>query len=245
MSVSPSRPITLFVAFLLMPASGFSQTGTISGTVRVEGTAPPQRWLEVTTNRDVCGDTIPAQDIVVSGDGRVAYVVASIVGLDGETEPREYLLSNDGCRFEPPVFAAAVGDTLVVDNRDDVLHNTHLNLLRGSRGRTIGNWALSRKGTTIRATRPFRREGIIEVECDAHGWMHAKILLFDHPYFAVSDEKGIFELTNVPAGNHTLKVWHEVFGELEQTVTVGAGETTLVSFSFSDVQTTHGSRDSR
>jgi plastocyanin len=227
-----------------MPTAGVAQTGTISGTVRVEGVVPAPRWLEVTKNQEVCGDSILALDVVVT-DGRVGYAVASITGLEGETEPKGSLLSNSGCSFDPPILAAAVGDTLVVDNRDDVLHNTHLNLLRGSRGRTVGNWALSRKGTTIRTTRPFRREGIIEVECDAHGWMHSKILLFAHPYFAVTDEKGIFELTTVPAGQHTLKIWHEVFGELTQTVTVGAGETTLVSFSFSDIQATHRSRDSQ
>ncbi len=221
----------LVVALQLWPGIGLAQTGSISGTVRVEGTPPVPRLMEVTKNQVVCGDTIRARDVVVK-HGRLAFAVASIEGLAGESEPSEYLLSNSGCSFEPPVLATAAGDTLVVDNQDDVLHNTHLNLLRGTRTRTVGTWALSRKGTTIRATRPLRRAGIIDVECDAHPWMHGKIVIFDHPYFAVTNEAGVFEVTGVPVGTHTLKVWHEVFGDLEQTVTVRADQATSVTFVF-------------
>ncbi len=232
--MKPSRAVkvsALLVAVALVPADGLSQTGTISGSVRVEGTIRTPRPLEVTKNREVCGDTLLARDVVVNG-GKVAYAVAFVEGLEGETEVAEHLLSNAGCMFDPPVVVAAAGDTLVIDNQDDVLHNTHLNLIRGSRSRTVGNWALSRKGTTVRATRPLRRPGIIDVECDAHPWMHAKVLIFDHPFVAVTGGSGAFEITAVPAGTHTLKVWHEVFGELEQAVTVHPGAATSVTFVF-------------
>ncbi len=219
---------TLFLA----PTAAWTQTGTISGAVRVDGTAPSPQTLEVDKNQDVCGETILARDIVVRG-GNLAYAVAFIEGLEGATTPSDYVLSNSTCSFDPPVLAAAAGGTLVVGNDDDVLHNTHLNLKRGSRSRTVGNWALSGKGTTIRAERPLRRPGVIEVESDAHGWMHAMIRVFDHPYFAVSSEVGAFEIAEVPVGTHTLKVWHEVFGELEQSVIVEAGAATTVVFAFS------------
>ncbi len=222
---------TLVVALQLWPEVGLAQTGSISGTVRVEGTPPVPRLMEVKQDREICGDTIRARDVIVN-DGRLAFAVASIEGLAGEDEPGEYLLSNSGCSFDPPVLAAAVGGTLVVDNRDNVLHNTHLKLLWERGARTVGNWALPRKGTTIRATRALRWAGIIDVECDAHPWMHSKIVVFDHPYFAVTTEAGVFEVTGVPVGTHTLKVWHEVFGELEQPVMVRAGEATSVTIVF-------------
>ncbi len=228
MNVSSGICAVVVVLFLI-PSAGLCQTGTISGTVRVEGSVPAPRLLEVDKNREVCGDTIRARDIVVS-DGKVAFAAVFVDGLEGDVESKEHLLSNTGCSFDPPVLAAAVRDTLVVDNRDDVLHNTHLKLMRGTRGRTVGNWALPRKGVTIRAPRALRRPGVIDVECDAHSWMHAKIFVFAHPYFAVTDGSGSFEIADVPVGTHTLKVSHEVFGELEQSVTVREGATTSVTF---------------
>ncbi len=43
----------------------------------------------------------------------------------------------------------------------------------------------------------------------------------------------VFEITEVPVGTHTITVWHEVFGELHQSITVEADATTSVSFNFS------------
>jgi hypothetical protein len=187
--------------------------------------------LEVTENQDVCGSEIQATDVIIQ-DGRLMNGVAFVEGLEGDVEPAEYLLSNDECSFHPPVLATTVGGILIVDNQDEVLHNTHLNLEFGSRTRTIGNWALSSKGSIIRADRPLRRPGVVEVECDAHPWMHAMIRIFSHPYFSVTGSSGEFEIGNVPAGTHVVKVWHEVFGELEQEVTVQAGATTSVDFTY-------------
>ncbi len=219
------------VALILVPAAAMAQAGTIVGTVRVGGAVPAPRLIEIDKNRDVCGDNIAAQDLVVR-DGDLAYAVVTIDGLAGETDAQEYVLSNAECRFQPPVLATTVGGVLVVDNQDDVLHNTHLNFQRGTQTRTIGNWALSRKGASIRADRPLRRPGIIDVECDAHGWMHAKIIVFDHPYFAVTSDVGAFEIRDVPAGTHTVTAWHEVLGELQQTVVVEAGGVSSVEFRF-------------
>jgi len=187
--------------------------------------------LEVTKNQEVCGTEIAATDVIVQ-DGQLVNGVAFVEGLEGEVGPAEYVLSNSGCSFDPAVLATVTGGMLVVNNQDEVLHNTHLNLVVGERTRTVGNWALSSKGSEIRADRPLRREGVIDVECDAHEWMHAKIRIFSHPYFAVTGSGGEFEITDVPVGTHVVKIWHEVFGELEQEVTVQAGEATSADFTY-------------
>ncbi|MFQ5889374.1 MAG: carboxypeptidase regulatory-like domain-containing protein [Gemmatimonadota bacterium] len=224
-------------ALMVMPPGGVAQTGTIQGTVRIEGTAPAPRLLKVTKNREFCGETIQARDVVIK-DGRVAYAVVFVEGLEGEVPPQEFRLSNSGCSFDPPVLAAAVGGKLIIDNRDEVLHNTHLNLERNGRTRTVGNWALSSQGSKVTADRPLRRAGVIDVSCDAHSWMHAKILIFDHPYFAVSAESGAFEIEGVPPGTYTLKAWHEVLGEQELEVTVRPNAATTVEFTLAPAAAT-------
>ena len=60
--------------------------------------------------------------------------------------------------------------------------------------------------------------------------MEAWIVVAEHPYYAVSDEKGEFKLTDVPPGTYTLHLWHESLGELEQQVTVRANAEARADF---------------
>jgi hypothetical protein len=48
--------------------------------------------------------------------------------------------------------------------------------------------------------------------CNIHPWMNARVGVFDHPYFAVTDERGAFEIRLAPKGAWRLKVWHEKVG---------------------------------
>jgi hypothetical protein len=53
----------------------------------------------------------------------------------------------------------------------------------------------------------------LEVRCDIHTWMSARIFVFDHPYYCLTNEKGEFDLPYVPAGTElTLMAWHEGVG---------------------------------
>ena len=60
--------------------------------------------------------------------------------------------------------------------------------------------------------------------------MRAWIGVCRHPCFDVSAADGTFALEGVPAGDHVVEVWHEVFGRLTQDVHVVAGETVAVEF---------------
>jgi hypothetical protein len=69
----------------------------------------------------------------------------------------------------------------------------------------------------------------LKVTCDIHSWMNAYWVVTDHPYAAVSDADGKFKIENLPAGEHTFRVWHERQGYLnrEYKVTVKAGANKL------------------
>ena len=56
--------------------------------------------------------------------------------------------------------------------------------------------------------------------------MVAYWVILDHPYAAVTDEKGNFEIPNLPAGTHEFNVWQESAGYLDKkyTVTIKDGE---------------------
>jgi len=47
------------------------------------------------------------------------------------------------------------------------------------------------------------------VFCDIHSHMSAFILVFSHPYFAVTDSQGRYHIDNVPPGSYGVIAWNE------------------------------------
>jgi hypothetical protein len=55
--------------------------------------------------------------------------------------------------------------------------------------------------------------------------MKGYIRVFDHPYFAVTDADGRFEIKDAPVGEFYLVVWHEAIGWRDRkTVTNAEGK---------------------
>ena len=75
-------------------------------------------------------------------------------------------------------------------------------------------------------------EVMVRFMCNVHGWMASYVGVMEHPYFAVSDEAGHFEIPNLPPGTYTLEAWHEKFGRRTAQVTVGAKQAQTVAFTF-------------
>ncbi len=50
------------------------------------------------------------------------------------------------------------------------------------------------------------------IQCTIHKWMNCWVRVFDHPYFAVTNEKGEFVIKDAPAGKFRLVVWQESVG---------------------------------
>jgi hypothetical protein len=62
--------------------------------------------------------------------------------------------------------------------------------------------------------------------------MKGYIAVFKHPYFAVTDANGSFELKDLPPGTYTITAWQEKLGTQVQKVTVGASESKTLDFTF-------------
>lgn len=50
------------------------------------------------------------------------------------------------------------------------------------------------------------------ISCSIHPWMSASILVLDHPYSAITNDKGEYEIKNAPVGKLRLIVWHSKSG---------------------------------
>ncbi len=202
---------------------------TIQGTVKLAGAAPVLPAITVTKNQDYCGKTIPNPIYVVGKGGGLANVIVYLKEVPkGKAIPTDVVeLKNEKCMFNPHVQAAVAGQKLKISSEDPVLHNTHPQNFETNV--TLYNVALPFKGFSVVKPLPDKPQ-MLKIKCDAHEWMHAWLLILDHPYFAVTDQDGKFSLRDVPPGNYTLVAWHEAAGEKSEPVAVTAGQTANEQF---------------
>lgn len=118
------------------------------------------------------------------------------------------VLDQPTCRFEPHAAAIRQGQEVLVKNSAPIVHNVNWS---GGLKNPGGNMLLpSGSSYTIQGLKAERLP--LRVTCNIHPWMKAWIGVFDHPYFAITDADGRFEIKQVPAGNCRIVVWHESVG---------------------------------
>ncbi len=207
--------VTIFSALIFSEAVA----GSITGEVKFTDDPLTMPAIKVSKDQDYCGETLPNETYLVGSEGGLKNVVVFIetaASYAAGDPQKENILSNTGCRYSPRILAMQKGEKLQVKNNDPKLHIPH----SYREDRTVFNLSLPFKGTTIDATPRIRQAGVLKVVCDTHAWMLAYIHIFDHPYFAVTDERGMFTISNLAAGSYVLKAWHEDAGVRSQEITV-------------------------
>jgi plastocyanin len=201
---------------------------TIRGTVKVEGKLPKLPPLQVTKYKEVCKD-VPNESLIVGPRQGLRYAVITLEGITkGKAVERETVheLDNVKCRFSPHVQAASVGQFVVLKNSDPILHTVHAFFANEQPQFNVGLYPgrVSRK--------PLIAAGVVKIRCEVHSWMSGFIVVTEHPYHAISDVYGEYELTDIPAGVYQLKVWHESLGAQEKRIEVKPAATQRVDFTF-------------
>jgi plastocyanin len=125
--------------------------------------------------------------------------------------------------FIPRVVAIPVGSEVDFPNDDPIYHN----VFSFSRPK---NFNLGRYPRGESRSVKFDKPGIVKVFCDIHSHMSATVIVFNHPWFAVPDESGRYELPGVPPGDHQITAWHERLGETTVRVRLEPGRATTQNF---------------
>jgi len=200
--------------------------GTISGTVKYDGTPPAPKKVEVTKDKEVCAlKPHFDEDLLVSSGGGIANAVVVLKDAKGTVKPEEVKFDQKGCDYLPHVLAFPAGSTVDIMNDDGILHNIHTY----SKVNPPFNMAQPKFKKEIQ--QKIEKPEVIKVSCDAHGWMHGWWYVTDTPYYAVTDDNGNFTIKDVPPGNYTIEVWQEKLGTEDQKVDVKAGATATSNFS--------------
>ncbi len=116
----------------------------------------------------------------------------------------EHVIDQPTCQFEPRITVAREGDTLVVKNSAGIGHNVNY-----SSDEESFNVNLPTK-TEKKLDKPLKAQrSLIGVACNVHPWMEGKVRVFDHPYFAITDKDGKFEIKDAPVGKWRIVYQHE------------------------------------
>jgi hypothetical protein len=207
--------VLLFAAAVFAAGASAAEWGSLKGRFILDG-PPPARAPLNAGNEQFCVGQKPLDETIVVGENgalvNLAIYISLARGANIEAHPdyaelatKPVELNNKNCHFEPHVTLLRSGQPFIIKNSDPVAHNTNV---ANNFNEVIGVGEQVTKTLTRAAALP------IPVACNAHPFMKGHLLVLDHPYMAVTDEKGAFEIKNIPAGVHGFTVWHESPGYL-------------------------------
>ena len=197
-----------------------ASAGAIRGVVQGDTAATP-----VASTR-TCADSVAAGGTTgVSGRGTLHGALVWVDGIHrGKPLPelRRERVTIEHCQIAPRVLAVTVGSTVNVFSADPVVHETRF--YRENRGEPVAHLMTVDEGQVIPSERIAAEPGIVEARCAHHPWVRGYVAVFEHPYFAITDERGTFAIDSLPPGTYTVKIWHESLpAALERRVVIGAG----------------------
>ena len=132
-----------------------------------------------------------------------------------DTPKESAVIDQKGCVYVPHVLGIMVGQTLDILNSDGTLHNIHaLPKVNKEFNKAMPR---SKKQMSVKFDKV---EAPFKVKCDVHPWMGAYLGVFDHPYFAVTDDSGAYTISGLPAGKYVIEAWHEKLGTQTADITV-------------------------
>ena len=155
----------------------------------------------------------------------VVYIEGTIPGAQPPKEAKQIVTQKDAT-FSPHVLPIMVGTKVIWPNQDSIYHN----VFSASPPKKFDLGLYSKADEKNFKELLFDKVGQVDVFCSIHAKMHCIILVLENPYFASTDAKNRYCVTNVPAGHYKLTAWHERMPELTQEIDVPATGTVKLDF---------------
>ncbi|MBI3891401.1 MAG: hypothetical protein HY303_07705 [Candidatus Wallbacteria bacterium] len=222
----------LAAAVPLFGANG--ATGSIEGTVSIKAAVPRDEMKPASaTSPDAYGDGAGGSSGREEGpamnesepENVVVYVSGTVQGGPFKPPAVHPQLVQFKKRLSPHVLPILVGTIVDFPNKDDFNHNIFS--LSSVKKFDLG---LYKSGQSKSET--FDKPGQVKVYCNIHSQMRAIVQVLENPFFTKPAASGKFKIDAVPAGDYELVAWHEKFPAVIKKVTVKAGDSLKVDFSF-------------
>lgn len=210
------------------------QEATINGRILFNGKVPPRGEFDMSQDATCAkSNRRPLDERVIVTNGKLANVFVYIRSNDAldaymwEVPSAPVVLDQRRCFFVPHVLGIQAKQRLQVLNSDRTTHNVNV------QAKSNEKWNMSQTEGGEPIVRTFARpEMWVPIKCNQHPWMRAYVNVMAHPFFAVSNRYGAYTIAGLPPGDYTLVASHERFGERTIEITVRAGETKPVNFTF-------------
>jgi len=137
-----------------------------------------------------------------SVEKNVLFPVEKIHPTLKDAKPTTYVVKSEYCRYDRRILAARLGDRIEYRNDQQVFDNIKFDNSEQQSNRT-------QKPETSWTTDPLKGR-IAVFESSIHYWMRGYVRIFDHPYFAITDEDGDFVIPKAPTGKWRIHYWHEL-----------------------------------
>jgi hypothetical protein len=208
----------------------------ITGTVKLDGQAPEPAQINMAANPQCAAahpNPVLEETIVAGNNGELANVVVNVKApegkqLKGDLPKDPVVLDQKGCQYVPHVVAMMVGQDFVIKNDDNFLHNVH-SLAIDNTPFNFGQPTKDEKGAS--RGKDIKTAERFQVKCDVHPWMLAHVNAFEHPFFAVTNEKGEFSIPTkgLEDGTYTIEIWQEKLAPepITKEITVKGGKATV------------------
>ena len=204
------------LAVLIDTAPAAQDLGSVRGRVSI--------GIPVTAKRATSTYSRSVPGVALASESELRHVVVYVKDAPKTpVAPMRAEIRQRNENFVPRVVAVTVGSTVDFPNDDPIYHN----VFSLSRTKTfdLGRFPQGRSRSQV-----FDKPGVVKVFCQIHSHMSATVLVFDHPWFAVPDDQGVFDLTAIPPGARQITAWHERLGDTTQQVRVETGRPTTVDF---------------
>lgn len=197
-----------------------AQWSTIKGQV-VIAEAPAAKDVNVTADKEHClsKGALKSDELIVNAKNKgVKNVWVYLKPAEGDTfdakqihadlakpKAKEHVVDQPCCAFVPRIVVARAGDTLTVKNSSPVPHN-----IKFASDNMEFNQTLAAGGAYTAEKALEAQKNPATFACNVHPWMGGRVVIFDHPYFALTDDDGKFEIKNAPEGKFRIFYRHEL-----------------------------------